>query len=339
MEQSTEGSRDALAPPAPGVPVEGTPCHEVPNCDLYVGNVKIDTSKSCRPAERIAEEFSNLTSRTLKFIPPEVQKGQVIVRPSMEAVEDGARRWRNTAVGYFLGQKPYFLHLQAFAHATRIGLQEKWVPGLPLSKHCPTHVSIWIRLKHLPMEFLTDEGLSTIASAVGKPLYSDRITRACSRLDFSCICVLLDYSSTLPKHLIVISPTKGGDKIPCHIDVEYEWVPNKCNVCKTLGRDTRTCPTKKGASKQGINVFVKRKRESTSKDHQEKDSRLVAVDNENRLPPFTIRVVDPLIQTYDCETRTAILTSPLKDKGKQIVTYNQFQVLQTEAEYGDDYQH
>ncbi|KAK4381101.1 hypothetical protein Sango_3000100 [Sesamum angolense] len=35
------------------------------------------------------------------------------------------------------------------------------------------------------MEYWTDDGLSTVASGVGTPLYADRITKDCSRLDFA----------------------------------------------------------------------------------------------------------------------------------------------------------
>ncbi|KAL2235463.1 UNVERIFIED_CONTAM: hypothetical protein Sindi_1278500 [Sesamum indicum] len=36
-------------------------------------------------------------------------------------------------------------------------------------------------------ELWTEEGLSTVASGIGKPLYSDVITRACTRLDFAFV--------------------------------------------------------------------------------------------------------------------------------------------------------
>ncbi|KAL0284150.1 UNVERIFIED_CONTAM: hypothetical protein Sradi_7207800 [Sesamum radiatum] len=62
---------------------------------------------------------------------------------------------------------------------------QKWVPGIPMKKCCLTQVPIWIRLKHMPMEFWTDDRLSIIASGVGKPLYTDGIIRACSRVDYA----------------------------------------------------------------------------------------------------------------------------------------------------------
>ncbi|KAL2226603.1 UNVERIFIED_CONTAM: hypothetical protein Sindi_2019000, partial [Sesamum indicum] len=86
-------------------------------------------------------------------------------------------------------------------------------------------VPVWIKLRHLPMEFWTTEGLSTVASGVGKPLYPDTITRACTRLDFAHVCVMIDITHKLTKHIIVMVLKEDGGEIPCKIDIEYEWLP------------------------------------------------------------------------------------------------------------------
>ncbi|KAL0295336.1 UNVERIFIED_CONTAM: hypothetical protein Scaly_3105700 [Sesamum calycinum] len=106
-----------------------------------------------------------------------------------------------------------------------------------------TQIPVWIRLRHLPMEYWTDEGLSTVASGVGTPLYTDGITKDCSRLDFARVCVMLDFNSALPKHLVVISPVlRNGKEDPKRIDVEYEWLPQRCKSCCSLGHVSATCP-------------------------------------------------------------------------------------------------
>ncbi|KAL0415577.1 UNVERIFIED_CONTAM: hypothetical protein Slati_3389600 [Sesamum latifolium] len=61
---------------------------------------------------------------------------------------------------------------------------QRWEPVI-LRKHKHTQVPVWIKLRHLPVEFWTSEGLSTVVSGVGRPLYPDAITRACTRLDFA----------------------------------------------------------------------------------------------------------------------------------------------------------
>ncbi|KAL2224178.1 UNVERIFIED_CONTAM: hypothetical protein Sindi_3028500 [Sesamum indicum] len=92
-----------------------------------------------------------------------------------------------------------------------------------------------------PVELWTEEGLSTVASRVGKPLYPDAITRACMRLDFARVCVMLDVTSNLPKHIILMTPDEEGGESPCKVDVEYEWIPPKCKSCMTLGHSAKEC--------------------------------------------------------------------------------------------------
>ncbi|KAL2252626.1 UNVERIFIED_CONTAM: hypothetical protein Sindi_0057300 [Sesamum indicum] len=87
----------------------------------------------------------------------------------------------------------------------------------------------------------TEEDLRTVASGIGRPLYPDAIIRACTRLDFACVCVMLDVSSTLPRHIMIMMPNKEGGEMPSKIDVEYEWLPPKCTSCMTLGHTAKAC--------------------------------------------------------------------------------------------------
>ncbi|KAL0439804.1 UNVERIFIED_CONTAM: hypothetical protein Slati_2463400 [Sesamum latifolium] len=96
---------------------------------------------------------------------------------------------------------------------------QQWEPGMALRKHKHTQVPVWLRLKHLPVEFWTNEGLSIVASGIGRPLYQDVITKACTRLDFARVCVMLDISSKLPKHVVVMIPGMVGGRLL----VEWMW--------------------------------------------------------------------------------------------------------------------
>ncbi|KAL0455444.1 UNVERIFIED_CONTAM: hypothetical protein Slati_0883600 [Sesamum latifolium] len=83
---------------------------------------------------------------------------------------------------------------------------------MALRKLKHTEVPVWIKLKHLPAEYWTEEGLSVVASGIGKPLYPDAITKACTRLDFARVCVMLNISSKLPKHIVILAPTAEGGR-------------------------------------------------------------------------------------------------------------------------------
>ncbi|KAL0402272.1 UNVERIFIED_CONTAM: hypothetical protein Slati_4257100 [Sesamum latifolium] len=49
-------------------------------------------------------------------------------------------------------------------------------------------------------------------SGIGRPLYPDAITKACTRLDFARVCVMLDISSKLPKHIVIMKVENEGSK-------------------------------------------------------------------------------------------------------------------------------
>ncbi|KAL2228620.1 UNVERIFIED_CONTAM: hypothetical protein Sindi_1841700 [Sesamum indicum] len=229
---------------------------------LYVGNIPLHAYPEPIIDDKIAHAFNHSTWKTLSFIAPTMQNGEVIVRPSLDAVRNGSKRWKSTAVGYFLGKRPYYHHLKEFAHSVWPALREvtattkgffffqfktvfdmeeiieggpwlfqgqpivlqKWEPGMAMRKLKHTQVPVWIKLRHLPMEFWTTEELSTVASGVGKPLYPDAITRACTRLDFARVCVMIDATQKLHNHIIVMAPDEEGRETPCKIDVELHFL-------------------------------------------------------------------------------------------------------------------
>ncbi|KAL0310907.1 UNVERIFIED_CONTAM: hypothetical protein Sangu_2385400 [Sesamum angustifolium] len=202
---------------------------------IFIGTMKLISD----PVDNIAGAFLNSSRKTLHFVPPTKQNGEIVIRPSKEVVEQGSKKWQATAVDYFLGKRPYFPHLESFVRSNWKGLQtvsatssgfyffrfqtrmamevvieggpwlfqgqpivlQFWEHGMSLRQQKHIKIPVWIRLKHLPMEYWTDEGLSTVASGIGTPLYTDGITKDCSRLDFarfvSCWTITLLYRDTL----------------------------------------------------------------------------------------------------------------------------------------------
>ncbi|KAL0295049.1 UNVERIFIED_CONTAM: hypothetical protein Sradi_6854700 [Sesamum radiatum] len=245
--------------------------------ELVIGKVKINMAR----VDGIADAFLNSTRKHLRYVPPMKQREEIIIKPSASMVEQGAKRWQSTAVGYFLGRRPYFPHLEGFARSNWKGLQhvsatangfyffqfktvafmeeviedgpwlfqgqpvvlQPWEQGLSLRRQKHLQVPVWIRIRHLPMEYWTEDGLSAVASGVGVPLYADKITKLCLRLDYARVCVMLDYHSTLPKHLVILSPNlREGHEVPLKVDIEYEWLPQRCTLCCSLGHKVANCP-------------------------------------------------------------------------------------------------
>ncbi|KAL2235613.1 UNVERIFIED_CONTAM: hypothetical protein Sindi_1293500 [Sesamum indicum] len=217
---------------------------------------------------------------------------------------------------------------------------QKWELGMVLRKLQHTQVPVWIKLRHLPVEFWTEEGLSTVASGVGKPLYPDAITRACTRLDFARVCVMVDVTSNLPKHIIIMNPDEDGGESPCKVDVEYEWLPQKCNSCMTLRDSAKDCVLNKPKpAKPPITVCVPKvgtlqepTRPEQNRNHPRKDddstnipSRPPHMPDRNKSRPPPAPVVEKQREGREYTRNT---TGPSREEtGKALVIYNTFDAL------------
>ncbi|KAL2240806.1 UNVERIFIED_CONTAM: hypothetical protein Sindi_0721800 [Sesamum indicum] len=179
-----------------------------------------------------------------------------------------------------------------------------------------TQVPVWIKLRHLPVELWTEEGISIVASGVGKTLYSDAITRVCTRLDFARVCVMLDVNSIIPKHIIIMTPDEEGGEVPCKIDVEYEWLPTRCTSCTTMGHSTKECTINKPKSiKPPVNVYVPKVGALRGP--------VVTERTRDQPTPHTVEQ-----QTEGRGTRPNAARPSREERGKDIITYNSFDALQ-----------
>ncbi|KAL2230766.1 UNVERIFIED_CONTAM: hypothetical protein Sindi_1671000 [Sesamum indicum] len=196
---------------------------------------------------------------------------------------------------------------------------QKWEPGMAMRKLKHTQIPIWIKLRHLPMEYWTTEGLSTVASGVGKPLYPDAITRACTRLDFARVCVMLDVTQTLRKHIIIMTPNEDGGETPCKIDVEYEWLPPKCTSCMTIGHMTKDCELNKPLkpTKPPVAVYIPKVNVSQPPPATEKNRKASNIDSTG---------VGALRKAED-DKHKEHNADKHNDRGKAVVLYNAFDAL------------
>ncbi|KAJ4821962.1 hypothetical protein Tsubulata_034557 [Turnera subulata] len=105
-------------------------------------------------------------------------------------------------------------------------------------------IPVWTKLKHVPLELLTREGLSYLANAIGKPLHVDQ---DCSRLfkgNCANICIEVNFSQPL-KHELVVD--FNGETV--RIEVSYSWKPQRCDFCKDWGHHELACAKKKPITK------------------------------------------------------------------------------------------
>ncbi|KAL0290566.1 UNVERIFIED_CONTAM: hypothetical protein Sradi_7047300 [Sesamum radiatum] len=278
---ATRGRVEMRCPPPRVVPAATGTLSPMSSTGIFIGNVPLHTPGSDFSCDKFAASFNNSTRKTLSY-----------TEIAMEEVIEGGP-W------LFQGQ-PIVL--------------QRWEPGMVLRKHKHTQVPVWIRLRHLPVEFWTDDGLSTVASGVGRPLYQDTITRACTRLDFARVCVMLDISSTLPKHLIIMMPREDGTEVPCKVEVEYEWVPPKCKNCMSLGHSTSACPDDRKIDKPPVSVYVQKRTVQPSV------SRPDVTKGADRNP--SVAREDGAGEDANGAAHDEVI-----DKGKAVVVYNPFDFI------------
>lgn len=194
----------------------------------------------------------------------------MVIRPPPAVAEARKQKWENCLVGRFLGKAPAHNRVIAMVNGlwgkkskVTVSVKEKlyifqfaeksnmeWVlesepwhvdkSYLVLRKWSveltPEHLSlkklpVWVRLHHIPLAYYHNEGINYIASGVGRPLYMDRATANCTRLDFAKVCVEIDASNPMPDKLRL----EVGDDQVVEIKVEAPWLPEHCWECGVFG--------------------------------------------------------------------------------------------------------
>ncbi|GKE25473.1 reverse transcriptase domain-containing protein, partial [Tanacetum coccineum] len=124
----------------------------------------------------------------------------------------------------------------------------KWTPSLPLRKDEVTKVPVWVKLHKVPLVAYSEDGLSLIATQIGKPLMLDDFTstmcvEAWGRISFARALVEISSDTDLKKEVIMVVPNKDGTSYTREvISVEYEWQPPRCANCKNFGHSDDKCP-------------------------------------------------------------------------------------------------
>jgi len=203
---------------------------------------------------------------------------------------------------------------------------KKWHKGLKLSTMGISKIPIWVKFLKLPMEYWTEEGLSFVASMVGKPLHVDKVTATCERITYARACIEIDVEDDLISGFdleIEGADNEVIDVIP--IKIEYQWVPSKCKKCKTFGHDCDK-PTPKN-----VNT-----RKPTSWVAAEKQAKQPEVNTKAVVPPTQpAHAPDTIVDRIQVED---VCNAKIENLALNAKTPNSFQALSTDELDDEDYE-
>ncbi|GJW14510.1 RNA-directed DNA polymerase, eukaryota, reverse transcriptase zinc-binding domain protein [Tanacetum coccineum] len=187
------------------------------------------------------EETTTSVVKHIYFVPTIInEEGSEFVVFDEALVEKGSAQWKLTVL-----------------------TELKRDPTIGMEKVEQTKVPLWVTLVNLPMEAWSTEGISALASSLGKPLIMDNITaRRCQygegRLDFARVLVEFDVIKRC-KDKIEVQYIDSNNNVKGlkQVKMEYAWKPKVCSHCHVFGHSFENC-TKRVKSIEEIERDAKR---------------------------------------------------------------------------------
>ncbi|XP_019246513.1 PREDICTED: uncharacterized protein LOC109226173 [Nicotiana attenuata] len=200
-----------------------------------------------------------------------MRDGRKIVKLVQAEVEEECQKWKSALIGYVIGGNPTFKEMlkyvygvwnfvvtpQVFLHNdgyfifrfmsdndketllqngpftfnNRPMVLKHWEPDFQMSKEPLQVIPIWVTFPNLPVEYWAPRSLGRIASCLGKPICTDKLTTKGERVSYARILVEMDVSVELPEEVSIELP--GGK---CKLqNIKYEWRPLYCQSCLNIG--------------------------------------------------------------------------------------------------------
>ncbi|XVF45641.1 hypothetical protein PTKIN_Ptkin02bG0223100 [Pterospermum kingtungense] len=82
-------------------------------------------------------------------------------------------------------------------------------------------------------------GIGYLASAIGMPLYMDKVTARWKRLAFARVCLEIKADQEIPNSIDLVLRNKL-----VHVQVSVPWLPLHCSKCKIFGHANQNCVKK-----------------------------------------------------------------------------------------------
>ncbi|GKA96322.1 hypothetical protein Tco_0818417 [Tanacetum coccineum] len=182
------------------------------------------------------------------------------VELSLDAVMEANERYSNTLYGYFIGKRVVFPIVEDYALNVwkkfvlqRTMMNAKGFYFFKFASHQGVmdvieNGPVWVKLRDVPLVGFNQDGLSAIATKVGKPIMLDSYTstmcmESWGRPSYARDMVEISAINELKESITVATPSLvGGEKTVDTVTIEYEWRPHRCAHCKIFGYVDSNCP-------------------------------------------------------------------------------------------------
>jgi len=311
----------------------------------------VDRNQPTHSWKSILSNNSGKVLNSLTYFPPSIVDGDIIVHPPMDVLQRGLSPWKATLVGTFLQfklpfklveqhafqwwgnsglskvilhEKGYFLFKFASIGsmeavlaegpkhvASKLLLLQPWKEGVNYSNVNATTLPIWVKFSNVPLSYWNNDGLSYLASSIGKPISVDATTAKLEPLPFARICVEVNAESNFPSSIkVAVLHDEDLNYVP--VTVEYQSKPSSCSTCHVFGHSLAKCPKKlvpqwvhktNEASSSGVPPIVENDWKVISKGGKQKNI-------SNTKPPI-LKEVSPT------SPKDHVIETPLKNVSKE----------------------
>ncbi|GAV80382.1 DUF4283 domain-containing protein/zf-CCHC_4 domain-containing protein [Cephalotus follicularis] len=238
----------------------------------------LKSTQPAQPSKALVSPSNNPDSSLVYYEPLLVDGTPRAKPPPPEVGSNGAKEWEHSLVAFVVGKRLPWRNVKEILerkwgqvgpfsfHVTTTGVVlvkfenmqardwvlnngpwdvwgyhlvlRAWTKDMPLSLDDCKSMLVWVKLKGIPIQYWNKEGLSYIASVLGRPLHMDANTTNKNVLTFARICIEMAASSSFPDSITL----KFENGCTISIGVEYPWQPAACALCKVFDHSNRTCP-------------------------------------------------------------------------------------------------
>lgn len=114
---------------------------------------------------------------------------------------------------------------------------KQWEPEFQMIKKTTNNIPIWVNFPGLPIQYWMMENLGRIASSIGNPICTDKLTAKEARISYARMLIEMDVSQPLPE-TVLIETADGKHR---EQKLSYDWQPSFCQDCLQIGHGTWEC--------------------------------------------------------------------------------------------------